>query len=140
MEGFVLEGPRAGDWRVASGLVAGAGFALALAAMYGSPMALVWPLPLVMLAGASLRRWYDSPRVRLAVTEAGVGYSLGRGTAPIPWSSIREFTKRPLGGRDMVLLVARDGDEMPLDPAPLGLSADDLHAMLESCRRAAEKS
>ena len=137
MDGFVLEGPRAGDWRVASALVATAGFAMALAAMYGSALALLWPLPLILLAAESARRWYSSPRVRLAVADDGVSYSLGSGTAPIPWMSIRSVVKRPLAGRDCVLLVMNDGDELPLDPAPLGLPADDLLVLLENCHRAA---
>lgn len=140
VEGFTLRGPRVGDWRVASGLVALAGFSMAFAALYGSALALVWPIPLVLLAAHSLQRWYSSPRVELVVDGAGVRYSLGASSAPIVWSSIRLFEKRPLGGRDCVLVVLADGDEFPLDPGALGLVADDLLRMLDSCRRAAVSS
>lgn len=140
MEGFTLEGPRAGDWRVAIALVAVAGFSLALAAMYGSSLAMLGPLLLVLLAAESIRRWYRSPRVRLIVDEQGIRYSLGNDASPIRWETIRGIEKRPLGGRDCVILKATDGDEMPLDPGALGLTADELFAMLDGCRRAATPS
>jgi len=136
MEGFTLEGPRAGDWRVASGLLAIAGFSLGLAAMYGSLTALIWPVPIVVLAAGSFRRWYDSPRVRLAVSDLGVSYSLRREDAPVPWSKIQSFSKQTLGPRVCVVLVLVDGEELPLDPAALGLKADELVMMLDGYRRA----
>jgi hypothetical protein len=138
VEGFTLEGPRRGDWRVPAGLLAAAGFGFALVALYGGGPPLLWPLPLVLLAAESLRRWHGSPRARLVVDANGVRYGFDGESVLTPWPSIHALEKRDVSGRPMVFLVEPGGDALPLDPEALGVGADELVALLDGCRRAAQ--
>jgi hypothetical protein len=67
-----------------------------------------------------------------------VRYGFDAESVPTPWPSIRALEKRDDSGRPMVLLAAPAGDALPLDPEALGVGADELVALLDGCRCAAQ--
>ena len=136
MDGFRLEGSRAGDWRIPAALLSLAGFGLALAVLYGSFPAVVWTIPLVLLALESLRRWYASPCARLVVDAEGVRYGFDETNVVTPWFAIRGFEKRQVSEHVLVFLISESGETLPIDPQALGVGSDELLRLLNGCRRA----